>query len=318
MENILTELSSRKLMELVDGSRGEEREALAKLLLYLGEVDRRKLYREEGYSSLFSFCRERLGYSDAGCYRRIAAARALREMPHWYEELRVGRMTLCVVVQLGKIVGKEGAEKVLEAARGQSVREVERLVAQFQAPVTVRTKPKERVRVKRVRSVQPAAPLFEKSPQRTELELCYSLTLEADKELMELIERGKLLSGKHRVAELMHAALREYVSKHCPREREARRARRSQKVTKLKQAPRSRTIPLWTKDKVYLRDGGQCTYVSKSGHRCAETSRLEFDHIEPFALGGGHGLRNLRLRCRAHNQLEAERVFGPSISYFQR
>ncbi|MEO7868641.1 MAG: HNH endonuclease, partial [Candidatus Eisenbacteria bacterium] len=46
------------------------------------------------------------------------------------------------------------------------------------------------------------------------------------------------------------------------------------------------------------------------GHRCQCDSRLELDHIEPVARGGETTVENLRLRCRAHNQHEAERVFG--------
>ena len=30
----------------------------------------------------------------------------------------------------------------------------------------------------------------------------------------------------------------------------------------------------------------------------------------PFAMGGGHSLRNLRLLCAVHNKLESERVYG--------
>jgi Holliday junction resolvasome RuvABC DNA-binding subunit len=37
---------------------------------------------------------------------------------------------------------------------------------------------------------------------------------------------------------------------------------------------------------------------------------LELDHVEPRALGGRDDAENLRVRCRAHNQLAAEQVFG--------
>jgi Holliday junction resolvasome RuvABC DNA-binding subunit len=37
---------------------------------------------------------------------------------------------------------------------------------------------------------------------------------------------------------------------------------------------------------------------------------LEFDHIEPVARGGKATVGTMRLRCRAHNQHEAERLFG--------
>jgi hypothetical protein len=58
------------------------------------------------------------------------------------------------------------------------------------------------------------------------------------------------------------------------------------------------------------RDGERCTFVSADGHRCAATGMLEFDHLQPFARGGLPTTNKVRLLCRAHNQLEAERAFG--------
>ena len=39
-------------------------------------------------------------------------------------------------------------------------------------------------------------------------------------------------------------------------------------------------------------------------------SRLEYHHEDPYARGGGRGVDNIRLLCRTHNQLMAERDFG--------
>jgi hypothetical protein len=44
--------------------------------------------------------------------------------------------------------------------------------------------------------------------------------------------------------------------------------------------------------------------------RVAETHRLEFHHVEPFALGGEHTAANLAFRCAAHNALATEVDFG--------
>jgi 5-methylcytosine-specific restriction endonuclease McrA len=44
--------------------------------------------------------------------------------------------------------------------------------------------------------------------------------------------------------------------------------------------------------------------------RCTARTRLEVDHIEPFRKGGAHGEENLRILCRGHNVLAAEREFG--------
>jgi hypothetical protein len=61
---------------------------------------------------------------------------------------------------------------------------------------------------------------------------------------------------------------------------------------------------------VFERDGARCTYVSPDGRRCDGRAFLELDHAEPRALGGRDTVENLRVRCRAHNQLAAEHSFG--------
>jgi hypothetical protein len=50
--------------------------------------------------------------------------------------------------------------------------------------------------------------------------------------------------------------------------------------------------------------------VSSSGKRCEEKRLLEYDHMHPVARGGKASIENTRLRCRAHNQYDAERMYG--------
>ena len=72
----------------------------------------------------------------------------------------------------------------------------------------------------------------------------------------------------------------------------------------------SRGIPAHVRREVSKRDGGQCAFVGPGGHRCPERTFLEFHHIIPYALGGRATIDNIALRCRRHNQYEAEVVFG--------
>jgi hypothetical protein len=74
---------------------------------------------------------------------------------------------------------------------------------------------------------------------------------------------------------------------------------------------RSRDVPRPVKRGAWRRDGGQCAFVSRDGHRCTERTFLEFHHILPYALGGMATVENISLRCRRHNRYEAELVFGP-------
>jgi hypothetical protein len=80
------------------------------------------------------------------------------------------------------------------------------------------------------------------------------------------------------------------------------------------QKPRSsnnpRYIPNAVKQAVWKRDGGRCTFVSESGHQCEARTLIEYDHVDPVARGGYATVERIRLRCRAHNQYEAEHLFG--------
>jgi hypothetical protein len=73
----------------------------------------------------------------------------------------------------------------------------------------------------------------------------------------------------------------------------------------------SRDVRRRVKRAAWKRDGGQCAFVSKGGHRCTERTFLEFHHIVPYARGGFATVENIALRCRSHNQYEADLVFGP-------
>ena len=45
---------------------------------------------------------------------------------------------------------------------------------------------------------------------------------------------------------------------------------------------------------------------------------MQFDHIDPYAKGGGATVGGIRLLCRAHNQYEADRVFGAEFMRLKR
>lgn len=75
--------------------------------------------------------------------------------------------------------------------------------------------------------------------------------------------------------------------------------------------PSSRHIPAPVRRAVHERDEGRCTYEDHRGRRCGARERLEFHHHRtPFGKGGEHSVENLRLVCRTHNHLLAEREYG--------
>ena len=113
------------------------------------------------------------------------------------------------------------------------------------------------------------------------------------------------------------------VERRVVAEREARPERRAmaeEEAPPKRRAPTegearktSRHIPAEVKRGVWERDEGRCAFVSRSGRRCSERSRIEYHHIYPFGLGGEATVSNISLRCRTHNAYEGELIFGEAI-----
>jgi len=73
---------------------------------------------------------------------------------------------------------------------------------------------------------------------------------------------------------------------------------------------RTRTIPARVRREVFRRDEGRCAFVDGEGRRCESTWQIEFHHCVPYGRDGAHSTDNIELRCRAHNQYEAELEYG--------
>ena len=84
------------------------------------------------YSSLFSYCTEALGYSEGAAFRRISAARALNDNPEIYELLQTGKLSLCAVAEIAKVIRPENKLEVLESSIGRPKAEVQRITAKYQ------------------------------------------------------------------------------------------------------------------------------------------------------------------------------------------
>jgi hypothetical protein len=110
------------------------------------------------------------------------------------------------------------------------------------------------------------------------------------------------------VAEVVDRALRHYA-RHLEKRKFGATDRPRPGAAPAKKSG-GRYIPAPVRQLVGERDGGRCTFESATGKRCDARHGLEFDHIVPVGRGGESTVDNLRLRCREHNQLEAERTYG--------
>jgi hypothetical protein len=74
----LVALGNAQLLAALAELVRRENDALSDLLAHLAELDERHLYLDLGFTSLFVYCTEALGFCKSSAGRRIAAARVCR------------------------------------------------------------------------------------------------------------------------------------------------------------------------------------------------------------------------------------------------
>jgi hypothetical protein len=129
-----------------------ERGAMADFLVALADFDRRRLWRDLGHASLFSFLRSELGLSAGAAQYRKTAAELVQHYPEVERALRAGDLCLSSIVELAKVVTPENIGEVLPQFHRLSSREA--------ALVAVSIRPVENAPTREVvtamRSVAPA------------------------------------------------------------------------------------------------------------------------------------------------------------------
>ena len=104
------------------------------VLKHIAEVEERRLYLEEGYSSMFSYLREKFNYSESAAWRRLTAARALRQFPQVCESLACRAINLSTLCQIAKSLTCANCEGLLTAVKGKSKDEVSRILVELALP----------------------------------------------------------------------------------------------------------------------------------------------------------------------------------------
>jgi len=344
---LASDLSDQELLARIASLAGREREATVELVAHLAVLDTRPvLYAAHSYGSLFGYCTKVLRLSEDAACNRIEAARACRRFPVILDMLASGEMSLTSVRLLGRLLTVENHRAVLAKARGRSRRQIEALVAEL-APrpdvstsvrklptptpkplaVTTPCSPAPSVESATgissastfpITSPAPVAPsrrpiIDNTSPERYRVQFTIGQeSHDALRRLQALLRREipdgdpgaivdralSLLLDKVERAKLGAAAKPRTIRPGTDREDERR-------------LPASRHTPSHVKRAAWRRDGGQCGFVAHDGQRCTERTFLEFHHLQPYAQGGLATVENISLRCRRHNQYEAELVFGP-------
>ncbi len=303
LENNLESISNTELTNRIDILRGKEWELTLKFLIHLGEFDKRKLYLELGYPSLFEYCTKKLGYSEGSAYRRIESARTLKGHPELANSFINGKVSICSIASAAKAIKAEKAS--ISDIIGKTSREVAALVAEV-APIA---KPKEKIKEIKVLNNLASNPIYsnctsalkvenikEQKPE-TRFEIKFSVTKEIFSEIQNIKARlSNKLGADLSIENIMVELIRNFKTEVKER-----------KVTTLNED--TRYIPVSVKREVMRRESAQCSYVSSNGVRCTQKHYLEFDHVKPFAIGGKSNLENIRLLCSAHNKARVCQTF---------
>lgn len=309
----LKHLSNSELFDGLEKLRGRENHTVADVVNHLSEVDERGSYREAGYSTLFSYCREKLNYSEPSAGRRVRAARALRQSPEIYSLLLEGKLSLCAISEVAPIITEDNEREVLALVTGRSKQEAERVAARFGAPQKSK---RERVVARRVSFPVEGASLNFQGAVTTPVER-FGVHLEVSAECREMIEEAKNLTGARKVSDLLEILLRKYLKKEkkVPARKSVQKkvVQEKEKADSARVMTRSRYITQRTRREVRERDGHQCSYVSPDGKRCSEKHALQIDHKHPYAVGGSNRADNLRMLCPSHNRFCAEEFYGKEL-----
>jgi hypothetical protein len=325
-----THISDVQLVDSLDALVLDERRNSAQLLAHLSEVEERRLYSREAFSSMYDYCVKRLRMAEGSAYRRIRSARATRRFPIILDMVAKGKVHLSAIAVLEPHLDDANHRELLEAAVHRTKREVEILVAQrFPAPdvrALVRKVPERR-------AVEPAcAPaaglVNDAKPAVLELSVAPPVKptvvapLAPERFKVQFTASGELVAKLRRAQDLLRHQLPDGdVATVCERALDVLLAelekKRFGKVKKPRASAKTRSntrhVPNEVKRQVVARDGMQCAFRDVSGRRCGATGFLELHHIQAFALGGAATSENLTLYCRAHNNEAARRDFGAAL-----
>ena len=286
--------------EFEKAARANQSSAIV-VLHFINDCERRKSCLDLGYSSVFSYCVRKLKYSSSTAGRYIQAARCILEHPEMTSMLEAREISISTICQIASILTQDNKQSILERVRGRSRREVERIACDYRPPVALSD---------RMDPVRVATNDGERHMVFTQF-----LASEEYAEIFDDVRNS--MPGSMSYGDISLAVFREYHERHSPIARQKRRELKKGSASlhshRWELSEGLRHIPDEVRDVVFVRDGGQCTFVAPDGTRCQCRKGLHVDHVTPVANGGRNELSNLRLLSGAHNRRAAELTMGMHV-----
>lgn len=263
----LKHLTDKTLLFDTKNLASQYRSITTQLLHHLREIDARKLYSELGYSTLFNYVVQELGFSEASASRRISAMKLLKEIPELEEKIESGVLNLSHIDKASQAFRKEGIENkelkidILKTIENTSTRTCEKALSEIVSPLRLNTE----VRFTQYLTFNLSFQTFNKWEDARALLANQKLSKE------EILDKILSIATKKLETKRFHL-----------------------NNTKETTSKNPRYITAAVKKAVYLRD--------KVCQKCGTKYGLQYDHRKPYALGGKSTKENVRLLCRNCNQ----------------
>lgn len=285
-----------------------EKTLTVQIIETLLEIETRKAYLPT-HTNMYYFLTEELGYCAGTAMLRLNAMRALKVVPEVREKILDNSLSLTDVAKTQGYINKvnRSADEPLTQAEQKEL---------FQAAESASKKELETTLVQKHNEIEQRRAETSGGPKPEPRKILKKIIIEADPELLGLIEELKSLLS-HKVVdgdlnkilkETLPLALRELkikkgIERRTHKQTEITSSMRPQCIHAMgKQKILTRTIPVEIKRAVWRRDQGRCQHLDPVTNKiCGSKFQVEFEHIRPWALNGEHSVSNIILHCKPHN-----------------
>lgn len=255
-----------------------------KLIEILQVVNREKVYKTLGYTSLFSYCVEALKLPPERVYHLNVVAKKCDEVPELKVAIDQGLLNISKARRIAPVIDRESSGEWIQKAATLPQRQLEKEIA--------RLNPRE------------ALPEKTKILNSKDVFLSCTISIEAQEKLERLKD---VLSQKFKkpmgLREVIEYLADVGVEKLDPLAKAQRNVDKPKPEESLSSRTKMRTpLPAAIKHQVALRDNLQCTEIV-NGVRCSSRRWLQMHHRKPVSMGSNNTAENLTILCSGHHRM---------------
>ena len=128
----LTQLTDKSLLDQTKSLVQKERSLTVKILHHLQEIEKRKLFSDLNYSSLFEYATKHLGYSESAASRRISAMRLIKNLVEAESKIESGKLNLINASRLQRYLQKKQRESKNKSIKQETSNQQDKLLNESQ------------------------------------------------------------------------------------------------------------------------------------------------------------------------------------------